>query len=374
MDHGQTKEYMTEKNAMDFQCLLHKYWESYQTKKPDMPDQEWLGQLLCSELSKPRKAKEYARNIVRAADIYQMNITSLQEAVQQGGSTGQWLSEKIQAASVGMAIDEYGRTLRMARDILYRKNIELAGVLQHSRHGDGLSSLALDYAKEEKGIPFYTEAVPSTGYSYYQTKDLILSMEKNISMIALQTAAVTTGLTFAYQGFHGRKRASQKYNVSVLKILIAGILQTAAQKGWLPALPKKMPSSMIASISCAGIENAAVLGQIAAGKIPVMKGIDQMGYHMLSLIGGTWDIAGRDTVETLFLSWKSVLGIPLAVLNGFLEGITGYWHSTRMGDAVYHAGKEAAEITKSIAKSGIKGIRPSGQETNHSKQVVSWIR
>lgn len=365
MEHEQIKEYITEKNIIAFQQLLQKYCKSYKTKKTDMSDKEWLEQLFHLELLKPRKAKGYARNIVNAIKIYQKNLESLQEAIQKGIPKEQWLSEKIQDVSVGMAIDEYGQMLQIVRDILYQKNIELAEALQHSFDGYIQSNLEPDSMKEEKDVAIYTETISNIGYSYYQTKDLIMSIEKNVEMITLQTTAVTTGFTIAYQDVHSKKPINQERNDFSFKIVIAGMLPIAAQKEWFPFFPKEIPSSIAACISCIGIENAVILEQIATNKIPIMKGIDQMGYQMLSLIGVAWDIAEKYKVETLFLDWKPVIGIPLAIMNGFLEGIAGNWNSTSIGNTVYHTKKEVAKVAKSIAKSGMKRIKPVEQTVNH---------
>ena len=359
--YGQPKECLTEKNIADFQYLLQKYLEDYQTKKTEISKKEWLEQLFCLELSKPRKAKGYAKTIVNMIEIYQKNLESLQEAIQHGILKEQWLSEKIQNVSVGMAIDEYGQMLQVIRDMLYQKNKELAEVLQHSVDGDIPLTPELERTREEE-ITIYAEDISKIRYSYYQTKDLILSIEKNVEVMNLQTAAITTGVKIAYQNLPSKKSIHQKQDEVMFKIAIAGILQIAVQKEWFSFLPKEVPSSMIACISCIGIENAAILEQIATKKIPMMKGIDQMGYQMLSLIGVAWDIAENYQVECLFLDWKSVLGIPFAIMNGFLEGIAFHWKSTSRKDTLYQTGKEVANITKSIAKSGIKGIRPSSRQ------------
>lgn len=354
------KESFPEEMIRDFQHLLQKWLEDYQAKKIEVSNKEWLEQRFYLELAKPRKAKSYAKTIIHILEIYQKNLESLQEAIQNGILKEQWLSEKIQSISIGMAIDEYGQMLQAIQDMLYQKNKEVAEALQHSFDGNVLSNLKQEDRKEEKEKGLCEEEV-STNYSYYQTKDLISSIEKNVEIMNLQTAAITTGMTFAYQNIPSKDILYQEQDNVMMKLVIAGILQIAAQKEWFSFLPKKVPLDILACISCIGIENASILKQIAAKKLSLMKGIDQMGYQMLSLIAVAWDITEKDKVETLFFDWNPVMGIPLAIMNGFLEGIVFFWHPAKQNDTIYQTGKEVAKITRSMAKSGIKGIKPVEQ-------------
>lgn len=58
---------------------------------------------------------------------------------------------------------------------------------------------ALQERAQSEGI------APEIDYSHYQTKDLAMSIGKNAGVMALQAAAVTTGLNVATKIFQGRK-------------------------------------------------------------------------------------------------------------------------------------------------------------------------
>lgn len=45
------------------------------------------------------------------------------------------LADKIQEVSVGMAVNEYGKTLQQMDNVLYAKNAELADALSRSADG-----------------------------------------------------------------------------------------------------------------------------------------------------------------------------------------------------------------------------------------------
>lgn len=152
-------DYITEKEATEYKKLFAKYLKSYQTKEESMSDREWMEHLFYTELSGITKeeAKQLSTEITDSITIYDNNLESINSAAQKGISKERWLSEKIQEASVGMAINEYGQTLQAMDDILYQKNMELAEALQRSSDGHIKMSPNLDGNIAENMIAKTTE-------------------------------------------------------------------------------------------------------------------------------------------------------------------------------------------------------------------------
>lgn len=485
------QEFLTEKEALTVKEMFKKYLKSYKEKNPNMTDQEWLEQLFKTELPemKEEEIKQESEEIVTAIQTFDENLKSCTEASKKGVSKERWLADKIQEASVGMAINEYGKKLQQMDNVLYAKNAELAEALSRNADGHIMMSPNLDgniaenviakttelsaslqgknisvsvleshaansvdvrainhdtgqyqnyqlkfgkdakatiellkrgnynnqriivpseqleevqaYFKEKgssktitdhidawgaKGKSFTKEemkalqekaqrdgAAPEMDYSHYQTKDLAMSIGKNAGVIALQSAAVTTGLNVAAKIFKGEEiDEDELVEVAIktgadtsIKTVTAGTLQVAIRKGIIKFIPKATPAGVIANIACVGIENVKILAKIVSGELSVTKGIDQMGRVTTSMVGGLWGMAKGAAegaaIGAKLTGWIPVIGPGLAVATGFVGGMVGYFGGSKLGDAVYSIGKKVAGAAKTVAKAAWNGIKSVGR-------------
>lgn len=487
MEEYKSKEYINEQEARTLKELFAKYLKSYKEKDVSISDKEWLEQLFKSELPevKEEEAKHDAEEIVDAIKEFDGNLKSVNEAAQKGVSKENWLAEKMQEASVGMAVNEYGQVLQSMDDILYLKNMELADALQRTTDGhikmspnlDGniaenmiakttelsgflqgknikvevrdvftensvdVRAINLDSGKYQnyqlkfgkdakatidliergnynnqqiivpseqleeiqahfkakgssKTISDHIDAwgaegkkftkedmkelqlatqedgiMPSMDYSHYQTKDLALSIGKNAGAMALQAAAVTTGLNITSKIFKGEKvDADEIVEIAIktgadtsVKVVTAGTLQVAIRKGIISFIPKATPAGVIANIACVGIENVKILAKIASGDLSLTKGLDQMGRVTTSMVGGLWGMAKGAAMGAKLTAWIPVVGPALAVATGFVGGMVGYFGGSKIGDAIYYAGKKVAGVAKSVAKAAVNGLKSAGR-------------
>lgn len=492
MDEAQVKEekqqeYITEEEVRAVKKLFQKYLKSYREKDAAMNDREWLAQLFQAEL--PEMTEEAARQesgeIVSAIQTFDGNLASCNEAAKAGKSKEGWLAEKMQEASVGMAVDEYGRTLQQIDSFLYEKNMELAGSLSRSADGHIMMSPNLDgniaehmaagtaemgaflqgknisvevleshtansvdvrainhdtgqyqnyqlkfgkdakatigllergnynnqrivvpseqleevqaYFKEKgssktitdhidawgvRGKSFTKEEMkslqeqaqkegtaPELDYSHYQTKDLAVNIGKNAGAMALQAAAVTTGLNVAAKIFKGEKvDADELVEVAVktgadtsVKVVTAGTLEVAARRGIVRFIPKNTPAGIIANVACVGIENVKILAKIASGDLSVTKGLDQMGRVSTSMAGGLFGMGKGAIAGAKLTGWIPVVGAPLAVATGFIGGMVGYFGGSKLGEAVYNTGKKVASAAKTVARAAVNGVKSFGR-------------
>lgn len=224
------------------------------------------------------------------------------------------------------------------------------------------------------------EQMPSMDYNYYQTKDLAISIGKNAGVMALQTAAVTTGLTIANQIFQGETvEPDEMVEIAIktgtdtsIKVISAGTLQIAIRKGIISFIPKATPAGIIANIACVGIENIKVLTKIATGELSTTKGLDQIGRITTSMIGGLWGMAKGAVIGTQLIGWIPVIGAPLAIASGFVGGMVGYLGGSKLGDTVYNTGKKIATVAKNVARSAFNGIKSIGQSISNG--ISSFTR
>ena len=216
--------------------------------------------------------------------------------------------------------------------------------------------------------------MPSMDYSHYQTKDLAMFIGKNAGAMALQSAAVTTGLTVASKIFKGESvDADELVEVAIktgadttVKTVTAGTLQVAIRKGIIKFIPKATPAGVIADIACVGIENVKVLAKIASGDLSVTKGLDQMGRITTSMVGGLWGMAKGATVGAKLTGWIPVVGSALAVATGFVGGMVGYFGGSKIGEEIYNAGKKVADAAKTVAKAAWNGVKSVGRAIGNS--------
>lgn len=487
MEENKSKEYITEQEAKNLKELFEKCLKSYKEKGVSVSDKEWLEQIFKSELPeiKEEEAKHDAQEIVDVIKEFDGNLRSVNEAAQKGISKESWLAEKMQEASVGMAVNEYGQALQSMDDILYQKNMELANALQRSTDGQIKMSLNLDGNIAENMIAKTTELsgflqgknikvevrdvftnnsvdvrainldtgkyqnyqlkfgkdakatidliergnynnqqiivpseqleevqahfkakgssktisdhidalgakgkkftkddmkelqlaaqedgiMPSMDYSHYQTKDLAMSIGKNAGAMALQAAAVTTGLNIASKIFNGEKvDADEMVEIAIktgadtsIKVVSAGALQVAIRKGIISFIPRATPAGVIANIAYVGIENVKILAKIASGELSMTKGLDQMGRVTTSMIVGLCGMVKGAAIGASLTAWIPVIGAPLAVVTGFLGGMVGYFGGSKLGDVIYSAGKKVASTAKSVAKAAVNGLKSSGR-------------
>lgn len=175
------REYLTEKEARTVKDMFKKYLKLYKEKNPEMSDKEWLEQLFRIELPAmtEEEVKQDSKEIVESIKTFDENLESCNEAAEKGISKERWLADKIQEASAGMAVKEYGQTLQHMDDVLYAKNAELAEALSRNTDGHIMMSPNLDGNIAENMIA--------------KTTELSASLQgKNISVEVLESHAANS--------------------------------------------------------------------------------------------------------------------------------------------------------------------------------------
>lgn len=211
--------------------------------------------------------------------------------------------------------------------------------------------------------------LPKMDYSHYSTQDLTKAIGKNAGAMALQSAAITTGLTIASKVFSDEPvEADELVEVALksgvdasVKAVTAGTLQVAIRKGVIKCIASNTPAGVIANIACVGIENIKVLGKVVTGELTVTKGLDQMGRTTTSMVAGLWAMAKGAAVGAKLTAWIPVVGPVLSVVTGFIGGMVGYFGGSKVGDAIYEVGKKVASSARTVAKAAWNGIKSAGR-------------
>lgn len=158
-DTEKCTEYITETEARTVKEMFKKYLKLYKTKNPSTSDEQWLEELFTSELPEmnQEEAKNSAKEIMSSIKTFDTNFSSCNEAAEKGVSKEKWLADKMQEASVGISVNEYGKRLQAMDDFLYQKNMELADALSRSSDGHIMMSPNLDGNIAENMIAKTTE-------------------------------------------------------------------------------------------------------------------------------------------------------------------------------------------------------------------------
>lgn len=483
MSNDVYKEYITENEAKAVKKLFAQNLKDYKMKAPSVSDKEWLEQLFLKDIPDitPENAASYAEEITAFINNYDENLKSVNKAAENGVSKEKWLAGKLEEASVGLSVNQYGQKLDNINQTMYQINMDIADALHRSTdghikmspnldgniaehmiaktteanaalHGKNIEVNVLDshtknsvdvraintdtgkyqnyqlkFGKDAKatidliergnynnqrivvpkeqlaevqahfeakgsnktitdhidafgveGKAFTKEEmknlqnqlqengeVPSVDYSHYETQELAMSIGKNAAAYALQTAAITTGLNVAKKLFDGEKIEADELVESAIttgsdtavKIVAAGTLETAVQKGIISVIPKATPAGVIANIACVGIENVKILFKIATGELPLTKGIDHMGRTTVSMIGGLAAMGKGAAIGAGALSLIPVVG---PIVGGFVGGMVGYFGGSKIGDAIYNTGKKVAGAVKNVAKAAVSGLKKVG--------------
>lgn len=218
--------------------------------------------------------------------------------------------------------------------------------------------------------------MPSMDYNHYQTKDLAMSIGKNVGVMAMQSAAVTTGLNIAYKYSQGERIETDEIIEIALtagvdtgvKVVTAGALQVAVRKELISIIPKMTPAGIIANIACVGIENAKILGKIAIGDLSIIRGLDQMGRVTTSMMGGLWGLAKGSEIGLKLTAWIPIIGAPMSIITGFIGGMVGYFGGSKIGDAIYTTAKNVCNVAKTVAETAWQSITSVGRSIKNGTE------
>lgn len=192
---------------------------------------------------------------------------------------------------------------------------------------------------------------------YYSTKECALSIGKNAGIMALQTAAITTGIDIAAKIFQGEEiqpdeLAEQALRTGMdtgVKIAASGTLHTMVKRGKVSFAPPETGANVITGIVFVGIENAKILLKMAEGKLSAVKGMDQMGKVTVAMTGG---LLGKSIIIKKVL--KSLGTSMMGTGVGFVVGMVGYAAGSEIGSKIYSTAKKVAKTAKEI---GIKAFK-----------------
>lgn len=118
---------MGEKEARALQSIVQRFIKAYAQKKTEVSDENWLKGQLSQELPEkdPAEIQLISREIIEQVAAFDQNVASINEACDAGQSKEDWFREQVQAASVGVGINDYGNYLADIDRTLYQANTQM---------------------------------------------------------------------------------------------------------------------------------------------------------------------------------------------------------------------------------------------------------
>lgn len=119
------------KNANELAVILKKFLKSYSNKEKHISDREWLSNQFKSELPElsDKDVEQLGNECFNEIESFDANLRSINDAIENGGTKEGWLSKKVQEASIGLSINEYGNYLNSIDNSIKNSNAQMLRVV-----------------------------------------------------------------------------------------------------------------------------------------------------------------------------------------------------------------------------------------------------
>jgi rRNA maturation endonuclease Nob1 len=206
-------EGLTEKQSVEFKNLITGFVKSYEIKDENITDEKWLISKLKQELPNmsDEQLNDDVHEIISSIEAFNSNIASINEASEKGISKESWLASKLQEASVGMSINEYGKTLQKMDDILAIKNNEMREALSRNSDGNIKMSRNMDGNIAEHMLAKTTELS-----GFLQEKDLKVEVRDVFTSNSVDVRATDLS-TGKYQNYQMKFGKNAKETIKLIK-------------------------------------------------------------------------------------------------------------------------------------------------------------
>lgn len=159
---------LTEEEARRFKEILSRFIASYKGKNPDVSVEDWLTAQFQAEMPdiSEKEARKLSRETVASVEMYDKNLADLKAASVKGHSAERWMADKLQEASTGMAVAEYGQKLAVADQAIHTANEQM---LRTVLRADGEISQALNldgFMAEQIHVNRFNEMAALKGEPY----------------------------------------------------------------------------------------------------------------------------------------------------------------------------------------------------------------
>lgn len=363
------KEKFSVEEAKQLYPVMERFMEAYGSQS-ESGDAEWLSAALKTEHPEksPEEIQALADKIRQSVIIWDENMASLTESCEQGISKEEWLADRLQEASVGTNVSEYGEDLSSANEMLHLSNQAAMDAVDGK---DGLSSMtpvADEIAKENRDWSTYEARAEAARLG----KEIEVS---NLAGMVLQSGWKLMDSLPEKQGFSGIKQvadALRSGNDQGVKEAATAALKSGIERGYVPLLPKNTPLSTVSGVACFGVEQAKIMLQYAEGDISGRKALELSGRTAIAMIAHPlskkFEAIGERIGQQIgqkvgmLVSGVAPFIAPVAtVVGSFVGAAVGRLAGSAVGKAVQKGAEKIVEVAKPVLKTAWEGIKSAGR-------------
>lgn len=119
------------KSGNELSVILKRFLNSYSNKEKHISDREWLKNQFKIELPElsDNEVEKLSEECFDEIEDFDKNLKSINDTIENGGTKEGWFSKKVQEASIGQSINEYGNYLNSIDNSIKNSNAQMLRVV-----------------------------------------------------------------------------------------------------------------------------------------------------------------------------------------------------------------------------------------------------
>lgn len=115
----------------ELSVILKRFLNSYSNKEKHISDREWLKNQFKIELPElsDNEVEKLSKDCFDEIEDFDKNLKSINDTIENGGTKEGWFSKKVQDASIGQSINEYGNYLNSIDNSIKNSNAQMLRVV-----------------------------------------------------------------------------------------------------------------------------------------------------------------------------------------------------------------------------------------------------
>lgn len=248
--------------------ILDGFISSYAERDMNEEFVRWLEDKLRQEVpDMPNAASEkMAAEIIKAVEDYDETLDELNVAIDAGQSKEEWLVERLSDTYADVPFDAVGKRLQQIENDFAVSNMKL---MQEINKAEGNAISVIDADPVEWNEYSVKNKVYEIGNQVILNG---VAVAANVLKEKVQDDAVDISGIVKETFQDGLIKDSEE-----VKVVVAGAIKVAAEKGLENILPKDTPMDVIGGLAGAAVEGAEALFDVANGESTMLDAMDKIG-------------------------------------------------------------------------------------------------
>ena len=274
-----------------------KDWADDYNQNKEQGMQKFLASKLEDALGEEKKGEstQIVELISSEVDAYEKNKQELQNAIDDGMSKEEWMSNLLLEETEQLAKEE---------------QVKVLGEL-HNGLMDSMGITVEENQEQQKEAPLQNNLIAKSVGNLVTGK--VMQALSEDSEQEEKEEIVSSEFV---------EKALEDNSDTELKSLVSGVMVALHQVGKLPVIPQTVPIQAVVHIACFAVDHARTVVQIARKEISLTEGLSRMTRDSFAAICGIFrGKHGKFTPDSL-IEAIPILEKPLALVNKISQGIT----------------------------------------------------